>query len=519
MARVAVHCDDLTLKTSLTTELMRAGYEVGTAGTRHESPHDCDVYVAMVPTWSDLEGLGCVGAGRGRAGVVVAVRDEVRPNVPDVVFAPWPSGGDFSPVLRAMEAAEHRSASSAPSAGSLRQQAAGRPSLNMLVLSDSPEFKRKLRLSIPADVGLDGAASPPSGEELDEYLGVIVDAHYARSAPRAASDLLGTQRPCIVIHDDPSADNDSVGPGPMVRRVSMESVGAKFGSWAQWMAASLAASGTRALLVESEPASAREVRARLEAMGLSVHWMQSPKGIEGAIERVRPDVALVAALLTPVSGAEVCRRIRGSSWGASLPVVIIAPHGHGAIREAAYRAGSSSFLTRPLVRHELENVVSAHVGASRMERALTERCTTTWLLKRSLFTERWAESQRARRAVPCSLALIGMPFLAEVNARHGVAVVDAFLFRLGAALATRRTLAQNACRWAGTEIAVAGHGVPLAKMRAWLGAILTTVHRESYGIAEEAGLRCGFAESLTGGTDIEAMCERARRETVALGRL
>lgn len=77
------------------------------------------------------------------------------------------------------------------------------------------------------------------------------------------------------------------------------------------------------VLVEDDPALAEIYKTRLESQGY--HCFVAYNGIIALyfIQKDRPDLVLLDLMIPDISGADVLRTMRRSSWGKDIPVYVI----------------------------------------------------------------------------------------------------------------------------------------------------------------------------------------------------
>jgi two-component system, chemotaxis family, CheB/CheR fusion protein len=117
-------------------------------------------------------------------------------------------------------------------------------------------------------------------------------------------------------------------------------------------------SGLRLLLIEDQ-FDIRMVTGRLlEAIGCKVIATEDGfRGIE-AMERFRPDAALIDIGLPKIDGYEVARRIRQLPAGQSVRLVALTGFGQDSDKQRAIDAGFDAHLVKPVNLHELSSVLS-----------------------------------------------------------------------------------------------------------------------------------------------------------------
>jgi len=107
------------------------------------------------------------------------------------------------------------------------------------------------------------------------------------------------------------------------------------------------------LIVEDEEAVAELLRYNLQKAGYRT--VIAPDGAQ-AIRNVRfgnPDLVLLDIMLPEMDGWEVCRIIRNSEQGASLPIIMVTALASEDIRIRGLRAGADDVTAKPFVLGEL----------------------------------------------------------------------------------------------------------------------------------------------------------------------
>jgi DNA-binding response OmpR family regulator len=106
----------------------------------------------------------------------------------------------------------------------------------------------------------------------------------------------------------------------------------------------------RVLVVEDDP-TVREVACDyLRSAGLIVDQASDGFSALRAAERARPDLIVLDRMIPGIDGAEVCRRIRGSS---STPIIMLTALGSTEERIEGLEAGADDYLTKPFSPREL----------------------------------------------------------------------------------------------------------------------------------------------------------------------
>ena len=91
----------------------------------------------------------------------------------------------------------------------------------------------------------------------------------------------------------------------------------------------------------------------LQADGFEVEAaLSGQEGLE-LIASSRPDLVILDLMLPDMSGTEVCRTLRSSSFGKSIPVLMLSARGEEIDRVVGFEIGADDFVTKPFSVREL----------------------------------------------------------------------------------------------------------------------------------------------------------------------
>ena len=80
-----------------------------------------------------------------------------------------------------------------------------------------------------------------------------------------------------------------------------------------------------------------------------------------------PDLLILDLMMPHLSGFDVCRKIRASS-ASDTPIMILTARIQEADREAAFEAGASDYMTKPITSRQLTSRVKRLLEQSRSEK-------------------------------------------------------------------------------------------------------------------------------------------------------
>ncbi len=175
----------------------------------------------------------------------------------------------------------------------------------------------------------------------------------------------------------------------------------------------------------------------LEGEGIALTHASAAEAL-AALDRNRPDVVLVDAMVGAYPGAELCQMLRATLHYAEIPILLFAPGGTAAERTAALEAGADDVLSKKDIVGEWARRI--HLGArAARRRPVAAVDSVTHLPGRgptmSALAIKLDEARRHGRNFV--LALIDVDGLAEVNVEHGRSAGDRILVSLASALRSR----------------------------------------------------------------------------------
>jgi DNA-binding response OmpR family regulator len=111
------------------------------------------------------------------------------------------------------------------------------------------------------------------------------------------------------------------------------------------------------LLVEDETATRSFLERQLADDGFDVVSADRGGRALELLERVAPDLVLLAVGLPDASGFELCRRLRegepGRAWNRDVPVILVSERGDPVDRVRGFARGCDDYVVRPFVYEEL----------------------------------------------------------------------------------------------------------------------------------------------------------------------
>lgn len=255
--------------------------------------------------------------------------------------------------------------------------------------------------------------------------------------------------------------------------------------------------GAHVLVVDDEPATAREVANVVRGLGHRVTVSTSWTDALRAFSSEDVDLVLMDAVMPTVDGFKLTKIMRSRAT-TYVPIVFLTGLSDDTAKAHCVAVGADHFLGKPIDPLELRVCMTAMLRIRSLtrdleakNRAMTRLASVDGLTgvgNRRSFDERLGEELERCHASgkPLSLLLLDVDHFKRVNDTHGHAVGDAVLVSLGRLLSELTRACDVPFRYGGEEFAVVASG---------------THSRQAVFIAER--LRSGFSlrsrSSTTGG--------------------
>ena len=271
----------------------------------------------------------------------------------------------------------------------------------------------------------------------------------------------------------------------------------------------------RLLIVDDDGGIRLHSARHLRAEGYFVEELASADTLLERLEQSHPDVLLLDVGLPRISGIDVCRALRMSERWDTLPILMVTAHVDVETRVAAFRAGATDVIAKPVLPEELLARVNVQVDRNRLLRERADKDALSGLmLRRPLLEALTREIARCdREGEPLALVLLDLDEFKKVNDTHGHLAGDQVIARLGMLLRTRFRIVDLRCRWGGEEFVLVfpGCGAESAApaARRLLAEFSELRFRSEEGAAFGATFTAGVAIYPDDGRSVQALIRRA----------
>lgn len=194
----------------------------------------------------------------------------------------------------------------------------------------------------------------------------------------------------------------------------------------------------RVLLVDDDPTVLWSLSNFLKLAGYDVLPVGAAEQALAVCDFAPPDFVIAGWSMTPMSGVELCRRIRGRALTSYVYILLRgAPNNSNQVIDAL-QAGADDFLAQPLVHGEVLSRLRAGARMIEYERrlaSLARNDALTGLGARQAFRERIERRSTERRRGPACCVVFDADFFTRVNHVYGRPMGDAALQALADRLA------------------------------------------------------------------------------------
>ncbi|MDC7823715.1 response regulator [Pseudomonas sp. BLCC-B13] len=136
----------------------------------------------------------------------------------------------------------------------------------------------------------------------------------------------------------------------------------------------LAERGT-VLIVDDTPDNLALLSDALDAQGYMVLVALDGQSALNRIQRRRPDLILLDAMMPGLDGFETCRRIKAAPESADIPVLFMTALTDSEHVVEGFAAGGSDYVTKPIQTDEVLARVGAHLRTARLIQAARQTPT------------------------------------------------------------------------------------------------------------------------------------------------
>lgn len=117
----------------------------------------------------------------------------------------------------------------------------------------------------------------------------------------------------------------------------------------------------RVLCIDDDPLLSTFVESVLQPAGITVRSLNEPIMVLDVMSEFQPDLVLLDVIMPGLTGYEVCRMLKSTDEWAHIPVIFLTSKSDEQGKRAAFTAGGTDFLSKPVLVDELSSRVKAHL--------------------------------------------------------------------------------------------------------------------------------------------------------------
>ena len=123
-------------------------------------------------------------------------------------------------------------------------------------------------------------------------------------------------------------------------------------------------SGLRVLVAEDHPGNASVLASMLKSRGLEMHLVTNGLGALEQCPLLMPSLVLMDVQMPEMDGLEATRRLKADARTAGIPIICLTAYAMSGDREACLAAGANGYLSKPIVFHELFEMMATFLVRS-----------------------------------------------------------------------------------------------------------------------------------------------------------
>lgn len=277
------------------------------------------------------------------------------------------------------------------------------------------------------------------------------------------------------------------------------------------------------VVADSDPYARQSAALMLEQAGHRVHTLDASLGFWETLDSVIPDLVVLGAGMSGVTGIDLCRALRADPRWRELPVVLMASADDAPLAKGAYHAGADDVVRKPLQREELIGRVENRLHRTRQLRREGEGDALTGLpgrKKAEREIDRFMQLARRHRH-EVTFVTLRLDRYAEVVQGVGQAAMDAAVLAFTQVLRHSFRSEDVVSQWGPNEFVVALFDSNGANAAVRVRDVMTTlrVRRFPAPSGDAFSLTCsaGIASYPEDGADVRELHEAADAALVAAG--
>jgi diguanylate cyclase (GGDEF)-like protein len=253
------------------------------------------------------------------------------------------------------------------------------------------------------------------------------------------------------------------------------------------------------LAVTAETETRGLVADALSDAGLKLTLLDDPFRLWGSLSEVNPDLLLLDASMSTISGVELCRVLRSDARWRPIPVIIIDAQASAETRQAAFAAGADDVVLKSAIPAELTGRIRNRLRRTEQARlqADTDYLTGVPSQRKSEESISYLMSLALRHKQSLSLALLDLDHFGKVNEAHGHAAGDQCLRRFAGLLRQTFRGVDVISRWSSEDFVVGLYGMGGIDAVHRLGDLLDRLRTQPIALPDGRGCALTFSAGVS----------------------
>ncbi len=299
-------------------------------------------------------------------------------------------------------------------------------------------------------------------------------------------------------------------------------------------------SNAHLLIVDDDPALLQFLSNLLQPCGYFITTLSQPQQFWQTLEQTAPDLLILDvelctppaepssndALVSPLSGIELCQVIRSDLRWNRVPVLFLSVHADIETVQRSFAAGADDFLSKPVVALDLLTRIKTRLEQRKLWQANDlDELTGVSLRRKALLDLTRLMRLAQRQKQPLSLAILDLDHFKQVNDQYGHAAGDQVLRYLGQLLHQLVRQEDVVGRWGGEEFIVGMYGISKQDGVRRLEEVLNRLHQfifqDHSGQPFQVTFSAGVAQLPDDGSDLQrlyCLADKALYRAKAAGR-
>ncbi|MDX2107729.1 MAG: response regulator [Candidatus Melainabacteria bacterium] len=214
----------------------------------------------------------------------------------------------------------------------------------------------------------------------------------------------------------------------------------------------------RILVVDDDEVLTRFVSSLLQTERMFTQSANNPITVPDLVAEFNPDLILMDVMMPVMTGYEVCRMIRENPEWVDIPILFVTSQTSTDARAAAFAAGATDFLTKPILAEELITRVSTHIKTSARRQKTHGVEPVSGLLSMEAFMHQYTSMFQANKNRPVTVASVGLDNFDELSLTQGMEAAKRAALQLARLISLGLRAEDLICRYSdqGCIIAFAG---------------------------------------------------------------